>query len=206
MKSIFLIGDSISLYYHKYLKDLFSNVAKYKRKGSEEDIKTALEDPNNPFGANGGDSRQVKEYLEKLKIENMHVDILLVNCGLHDIRTDRITAKKQISEEEYAKNLEEILKLGKEISDEFIWITTTHVDDNIHNKRKEGCFRYNNDVVKYNEIANNIMKKYGIRVIDLYKFTYNLKNENMYRDHVHYKDEISKKQAEFIYNELKNNY
>lgn len=132
----------------------------------------------------------------------MHVDILLVNCGLHDIRIDRVTAKKQDSEEDYAKNLEKIIKLGKEILDEFIWITTTHVDDHIHNRRKEGCFRYNNDVVKYNEIANNIMKKYGIRVIDLYEYTYNLKNENMYRDHVHYKDEISKKQAEYIYNKL----
>jgi len=46
------------------------------------------------------------------------------------------------------------------------------------------------------------MKKNGIRIIDLYKCTYNLKNANMYRDHVHYTDEISKKQAEFIYNEL----
>lgn len=46
------------------------------------------------------------------------------------------------------------------------------------------------------------MKKNGIRIIDLYKFTYNLKNDNMYRDHVHYKDEISKEQAEFIFNGL----
>lgn len=79
---------------------------------------------------------------------------------------------------------------------------STHVDDIRHNKRKRGCFRYNKDVVKYNEIANKIMKQYGIRVIDLYKFTYNLKSENMYRDYVHYKDEISRKQAEFIHNEL----
>lgn len=202
MKSIFVIGDSISLYYHKYLKELFKNVAEYSRKGSEEDIKIALEDPNNPFGANGGDSRRVKAYMEKMKKENIHVDILLVNCGLHDIRKDRVTGKIQVPEEEYAKNLEDIIKLGKEIAKEFIWISSTHVDDNLHQQRKEGCYRYNKDVIRYNEIANDIMKKNGIRIIDLYKFTYNLKNDNMYRDHVHYTDEISKKQAEFIYNEL----
>ena len=115
MKSIFVIGDSISLYYHKYLKELFKNVAEYSRKGSEEDIKIALEDPNNPFGANGGDSRRVKAYMEKMKKENIHVDILLVNCGLHDIRKDRVTGKIQVPEEEYAKNLEDIIKLGKEV-------------------------------------------------------------------------------------------
>lgn len=202
MKSIFVIGDSISLYYHKYLKELFKNVAEYSRKGSEEDIKIALEAPNNPFGANGGDSRRVKAYMEKMKKENIHVDILLVNCGLHDIRTDRVTGKIQVPEEEYAKNLEDIIKLEKEIAKEFIWISSTHVDDNLHQQRKEGCYRYNKDVIRYNEIANDIMKKNDIRIIDLYKFTYNLKNDNMYRDHVHYTDEISKKQAEFIYNEL----
>lgn len=111
MKRIFIIGDSISLYYHKYLKELFKDVAEYKRKGSEEDIKIALEDPNNPFGANGGDSRQVKEYMEKMKKQNIHVDILIVNCGLHDIRSDRITLQKQVPEEEYAKNLEDIIKM-----------------------------------------------------------------------------------------------
>ena len=137
-----------------------------------------------------------------MKGEIIHVDILLVNCGLHDIRKDRVTGKIQVPEEEYAKNLEDIIKLGKEIAKEFIWISSTHVDDNLHQQRKEGCYRYNKDVIRYNEIANDIMKKNGIRIIDLYKFTYNLKNDNMYRDHVHYTDEISKKQAEFIYNEL----
>lgn len=37
MKSIF-----VSLYYHKYLKALFKNVAEYRRKDSEEDIKNSI--------------------------------------------------------------------------------------------------------------------------------------------------------------------
>lgn len=52
MKKVFVIGDSISLYYHKFLKEILKEEAIYARKGNEEDIKIALQDPNNPFGAN----------------------------------------------------------------------------------------------------------------------------------------------------------
>ena len=93
--------------------------------------------------------------------------------------------------------------MGKEIANKFIWITTTHVDDTIHNKRKEGSFRFNQDVKKYNEIANIIMEKHNIPIIDLYTFTNQLRSDDMYRDHVHFTDNISKLQAEFIYKELK---
>ena len=203
MEKIFLIGDSISLYYHQYLKTLFDGIADYNRKGTEEEIKIALTDPNRPFGANGGDSNQVKKYMQNLAKEGKRFDILLVNCGLHDIRSNRATLEKQISEEEYARNLEDIVAMGKEIANKFIWITTTHVDDTIHNKRKEGSFRFNQDVKKYNEIANIIMEKHNIPIIDLYTFTNKLRSDDMYRDHVHFTDNISKLQAKFIYKELK---
>ena len=161
MEKIFLIGDSISLYYHQYLKTLFDGIADYNRKGTEEEIKIALTDPNRPFGANGGDSNQVKKYMQNLAKEGKRFDILLVNCGLHDIRSNRATLEKQISEEEYARNLEDIVAMGKEIANKFIWITTTHVDDTIHNKRKEGSFRFNQDVKKYNVPKDLI--SYGIK-------------------------------------------
>lgn len=46
MKTIFVIGDSISLYYHRYLKELLKDKAIYNRKGDEKEI---LHDPNNPL-------------------------------------------------------------------------------------------------------------------------------------------------------------
>ena len=47
------------------------------------------------------------------------------------------------------------------------------------------------------------MEKHNIPIIDLYTFTNQLRSDDMYRDHVHFTDNISKLQAEFIYKELK---
>ena len=202
MKSIFIIGDSISLYYHSYLKKLLKNKAIYRRKGNEKEIEIALNDPNNPFGANGGDSSQVIEYMNQMMEIGQKYDMLLINCGLHDIRTDRENFKKQTEEKVYEKNLNKIIELGNQLSNKLIWISTTHINNEIHNSRKGGYLRYNEDVEKYNQIANNIMQQNNIEIIDLYKFTKKLECKEMYRDHVHFKDNISKKQAEYIYKTL----
>ena len=80
MKSIFIIGDSISLYYHLYLKKFLKNKALYYRKGNETEIDEALHESNNIFSANGGDSSQVIEYMEQMikswKITNV-IDLTL---------------------------------------------------------------------------------------------------------------------------------
>lgn len=178
---------------------MLKNKAMYYRKGDEKEIQVALHDPNNPFGANGGDSRQVIEYMKQMVEQKQIYDIVLINCGLHDIRTDRNTLKKQIEEQEYEKNINQIIKIGKKISSKVIWIMTTHVDDEIHNARENGYLRYNADVNRYNQIASDVIEQKNIECIDLYHFTKTLENKDMYRDHIHFKDEISKKQAYFIY-------
>lgn len=204
MKKIFLIGDSISLYYHQFLKDLLKNEAIYYRKGDEEEIQVALHDPNNPFGANGGDSKQVIKYLQQMNNKKVKYDLLLINCGLHDIRTERNTQKKQTTPEEYEENLQKIITIGKKIAHQMIWISTTHVNDELHNKRKKGYLRYNQDVEKYNEIAQKVMEQNQMETIDLYQYTKRLEENDMYRDHVHFTDRISQKQAEFIVESIKN--
>lgn len=203
MKNIFLIGDSISLYYHKYLKEILNGKAYYSRKGNEDEIKSALNTPNNPYGANGGDSNLVVKYMENMVEKGKKYDLLLVNCGLHDIRVDRETLKKQVGEKIYKQNIEKIVELASRISNKLIWINTTHVNVNIHNKREDGYLRFNKDVINYNEIAKEIMKENNIEIIDLYKFTKSIENDEMYKDHVHFKDNISKKQAEYIYDNIK---
>ena len=203
MKNIFLIGDSISLYYHKYLKEILNGKAYYSRKGNEDEIKSALNTPNNPYGANGGDSNLVVKYMENMVEKGKKYDLLLVNCGLHDIRVDRETLKKQVGEKIYKQNIEKIVELASRISNKLIWINTTHVNVNIHNKREDGYLRFNKDVINYNEIAKEIMKENNIKIIDLYKFTKSIENDEMYKDHVHFKDNISKKQAEYIYDNIK---
>ena len=97
MEKIFLIGDSISLYYHQYLKTLFDGIADYNRKGTEEEIKIALTDPNRPFGANGGDSNQVKKYMQNLANQTgVTQDIAIQEMKKHyDIGTQLIKAYNQ---------------------------------------------------------------------------------------------------------------
>ena len=95
-----------------------------------------------------------------------------------------------------------IIELGNQLANKLIWISTTHVNNEIHNSRKSGYMRFNEDVIKYNKIASNIMKQNHIEIIDLYNFTKELECKEMYRDHVHFKDYISKKQAEYIYIKL----
>ena len=203
MKKVFIIGDSISLHYHQYIKKLLENKAQYYRKGSTGEVQEALNDPNNPFGANGGDSNLVVEYMEELKNKNKKFEILLINCGLHDIRVDRRNNKIQLDENQYRENLNKIIEISKDLSNKLIWISTTPVNDEIHNSRNDGYLRYNKDVQKYNELAQNVMKINNIKIIDLYEFTQKLKSQEMYRDHVHYNEEICEKQAQFIYNNIK---
>lgn len=201
MKEIFLIGDSISLHYHPYLKELLNNKAVFQRKGDEDDINLALDHINEPLGANGGDSALVLAYMNELKKKGKKYSIILFNCGLHDIRTDRMKHQKQIVEEEYQKNIQKILDIAKQIAHTVIWISTTPVDDDRHNNRENGYLRYNEDVLCYNRIANTIMRENKMEIIDLYTFTKNIsvdKNER-YRDHVHFSDKVCKMQANYIY-------
>lgn len=203
MRKLFVIGDSISLYYHEHLKCLLNEVLDYSRKGNEEEVNNALNVPNNPFGANAGDSFQVLKYVESLKERNISLDILAFNCGLHDIRRDRENNSLQIFPEEYRENLKQIVTFCKQISNIVYWISTTHVNNEVHNLRKGGYLRYNEDVVLYNEIAREIMEKENIPIIDLYSFTKSIESDNMYKDHVHFIDEVSKRQAEFIVSNIK---
>lgn len=46
MKKVFVIGDSISLYYDKFLKGLLKGKAIYARKGDKDDIKIVAQDSN----------------------------------------------------------------------------------------------------------------------------------------------------------------
>lgn len=193
-RNVFVIGDSVSIHYGPFLKKMIKDKFNYDRKrGTHE----ALIDLDNPVGANAGDSRMVLSYLREEHDKNTKYDVLLLNCGLHDIRVNRETHEIQINIEEYKKNIIEIIKLSRIMSNKLIWIGLTPVVDKIHNSRKKGFLRYSKDAENYNNAALEIMKEYNVPCIDMYNFTKNL-GENIYFDHVHYKDEVRKLQAAFI--------
>ncbi|MBP1990570.1 SGNH/GDSL hydrolase family protein [Paenibacillus eucommiae] len=199
MRSVFVIGDSISIHYGPYLQQAIAPQLSYDRKRGTED---ALKDLNNPIGANGGDSGMVLAYLQQQEQEHIHYDILLVNCGLHDIKTDPATRTKQVTPEQYEANLQQICQLGISMARSFVWVRTTPLVDEIHNQLAS-IYRFHEDLLQYNSIADKVMEQNDIPVIDLYTATLGMgKDEDVYCDHVHFKDDVRQRQAAFIAKQL----
>jgi hypothetical protein len=193
-RKVFVIGDSVSIHYGPYLKKMIEDKFEYDRKRGEEQ---ALIDLDKPIGANAGDSRMLLDYLKEEFKKNTKYDILLINCGLHDIRVDRFSNKVQIGLEEYKINLSKIIEIAEEMAKKIIWIGLTPVIDEIHNSRKEGFLRFSEDVHNYDNHAKQIMREYSISCIDIHNFTKSL-GTDIYSDHVHFKEEVRKLQAAFI--------
>jgi lysophospholipase L1-like esterase len=193
-RNIFVIGDSVSIHYGPYLKKMLKNKFEYDRKRG---IEQALTDLDSPVGPNAGDSRMIFEYLAEEYEKNTKYDILLINCGLHDVRRERVLNKVQVELEDYKKNLAKIIKISRTMANKIIWIGLTPVIDEIHNSRKEGVLRYSKDVEAYDTAAKEIMGEYKVPCIDMYNFIKNL-GTDVYLDHVHFNQEIRALQAAFI--------
>ncbi|WP_407311886.1 SGNH/GDSL hydrolase family protein [Desulfosporosinus sp. SB140] len=128
-KTVFVLGDSISIHYSPFLKNMISSKFKYQQKGL---VGEALKDLDQPNGANAGDSNMVLEYLRDENKKGISYDILLINCGLHDIRVDRSTNRIQTEKKRYEDNLNQICEAASEMSQRVFWISTTPVVDRIH--------------------------------------------------------------------------
>lgn len=193
---IYVVGDSISIQYGPHLEGYLKGVMAYSRKeGAEE----ALLNLDKPQGANGGDSSMVLAYLkERRRTGGIDADLLLVNCGLHDIKTDPATGAKQVPLDQYERNLRAILETVEPMRPRFVWIRTTPCDEAVHNNRPGlGFHRFAADCAAYNAAADRIMRAAGVPSIDLHTFTRNL-GPDLYCDHVHFHDAVREKQAAFI--------
>lgn len=193
MKRIFVIGDSISIHYGPYLKKYLKGHLVYDRKGGH---RKALANLDKPMDANGGDSKMVLEYMMEMADKGLlDYDYYLINCGLHDIKRLVKTGKLQVEPDDYRHNLREIKGIIDEKEGKLIWITTTPVNDALHNSRSKDMKRYNRDVILYNSIAREIMG--SLPIIDLYSFT-GLQGYDAYMDHVHFTEGVRSLQAAFI--------
>ncbi len=191
-KSVFVLGDSISIQYGPYLKKMIEGNFEYDRKRGEE---LALADLDRPVGANGGNSRMVLEFLLEQR-NAVKPNILILNCGLHDIKIPKGADNREVDLNEYGNNLKNIVTAAKKFAKEVIWVSTTPVNHHMHHEKK-GFDRYNEDVEAYNCVAESVMKENNIKIIDLYTFTLSLENEPHY-DGVHFKPENARLQAAFI--------
>lgn len=193
-KKLLVIGDSISLAYGPELKLIMESKYDYATKNTNADAGNL----DYPTGPNAGDSHMVLNYLKSLaKDKKSHFDLLILNCGLHDIKTNPETGLKAISPNLYRNNLDSIFIIVKKMKLKLIWINTTPVNDSIHNHSQVGFLRFNRDVILYNHIADSICNRQHIRIIDLYNFS-KIFPVSAIADHVHFKPEFARLQAAYI--------
>ncbi len=190
LPTLHVVGDSISIHYGLYLQAMLAGVMAYSRKTAPDG---SLDETG---AANGGDSSLVLAYLQGLQPEQPF-DVLLLNCGLHDIKRDLVTNQPQVSTEQYAANLRVILIEGQRLAKRIIWMRTTPVIDERHNRLNTTFRRFETDVETYNALADVIMREHDVSIIDLHTFTHNL-GPDVYVDHVHFTDEVRAQQAAFI--------
>lgn len=195
MKKVFVVGDSISMHYGPYLERFLEGRYLYGRKGGDEDAAPNLDQPT---GANGGDSGMVRDYLaDLLDGGSPGFDVLLLNCGLHDIKTEPATGARQVSLADYERNLQWIVDKVGAAGIRLIWIRTTPVDEKIHNRPGMTFWRFEKDQADYNAAADRIMRAAGVVTIDLEGFSLRC-GDSIFCDHVHFVVDVREKQAAFI--------
>lgn len=127
----------------------------------------------------------------------MDADLLLLNCGLHDIKTDPQTGARQVPLAQYEDNLRAILRTAATLRPRLLWIRTTPCDEAVHNRTGMGFHRFASDCAAYNHAADRIMHAAGVPVIDPHSFTRNL-GPDLYCDHVHFREPVRAQQAAFL--------
>jgi hypothetical protein len=191
MPTLHVVGSSISEHYGPFLQQYLAGRLDYSRKESMPG------DPNEPNGANGGDSSLVLRYLRACRERNWRWDVLLLSCGLHDLRRTLPAGAYQVAPDAYARNLHEIIACAGDLAHSVVWVRATPVVDAIHNAHQQAFRRFAADVVAYNTIADAIMQANNTPIIDLFAFTRAL-GDDVYLDHVHFMESVRQLQAAFI--------
>ncbi len=167
-KTVLLIGDSIRMGYAPLVQEALRGRAKvvWPAENCEDSAKILQHWP---------------EWVEAVK-----PDVLHINCGLHDIKSNRQTGTAQVEAEQYRRNLVAITqKVRQTGGPRLIWATTTPVIDEWHNGRLD-FDRHDEDVRAYNRIARTLMQEYGVPVNDLYTLVKKEDPETVFRkDGVH---------------------
>jgi lysophospholipase L1-like esterase len=189
LPQLFVIGDSISAYYCPFLdRYLLGRFRLAWRTGLEPNV----------LQGRGCDTATVLTFVRAMAADaTWRPNFVLLNCGLHDLKTEPATGAKTVSLEEYSRNLRAILEALRTVGCRVIWVRTTPVDDALHHERNQVFDRFERDVTAYNAAADEIMTTAGVPMIDLHEFTLRLECE-LYIDHVHFTEPVSRLQAAFI--------
>ena len=176
MKNVLLIGDSI-------------------RMGYDKSVKSSLQDKANVVfpTENCRFASYLLRYLHEYKntlLPNADVDVLHWNAGLWDcLRLFEEDPHTPV--DVYAYYIDRLCVRIKKLfpNAKVIFATSTSV---LSYKMGGIVKRYNEDIEKYNEVAVEIVKKYGFEVNDLYKVSTELP-EGAHSDSVHFYTDVGTK-------------
>jgi acyl-CoA thioesterase-1 len=188
LPNVLILGDSISIGYTPFVKEMLAGKANVYRPTLENDK------PENCEGTSKG-IQNIDRWLKTTGPGNsIHQwDIIHFNFGLHDLKhVDPVTSKNsnnpkdplQADLKQYKKNIEIIVEKLKATSATLIFATTTPYPDDV-----QGVLRDPGMSAKYNTAANKIMNKNGIIINDLYAFMLPRMNELQLHRNVHFKPE-----------------
>ena len=190
--TVFVIGDSISIHYGPHLEAAGAGFFHYDRKRGS----SAENEMDFATGANGGDSARVLAYLKERQAgDPIRADILLLNCGLHDVKMPPDRDELQVPPGQYEQNLRAILAEADRTGLRVAWVRTTPVVDAIHLAHCSAFRRRAADVDAYNAIADSVMQ--GRPIFDLWEFSRRL-GEEAFSDHVHYSPDARMRQGTFL--------
>jgi len=154
LPNVLLIGDSISIGYTPPVIEALKGVANVQR-----------------AKANCGDTKRGKRAL-KTWLGDTKWDVIHFNWGLHDLchrhpdakvygNRDKVNGTIAVTLEQYEKNLEQLVQQLKQTGATLIWASTTKVPEG-EAGRKVG------DDIRYNAVAEKIMKRHNIAINDLH--------------------------------------
>jgi lysophospholipase L1-like esterase len=190
---ILIIGDSISIGYAPYVKKALKGQAKVQ---------------HNPGNAQHSGTGLLK--LEEW-IGNEDWDIIQFNWGLWDLcyrhpeakvygNRDKENGTITFSLDEYKENLTKLASKFKQTNARLIFVTTSYVPEG-----EEG--RFKGDEIKYNKVAMEVMKEYGIEVNDIHKASKKIHKKYMKEEgDVHFTEKgyelLAEEIAKFIQKEI----
>lgn len=190
LPNILIIGDSISIGYLPFVKELMKEKALVTRPYNEDGS------AENCAGTTNG-VKNIDRW-----IGDTNWDVIHFNFGLHDIKhVDPVTGKNshdpehphQADLKQYKKNLEVIVEKLKATGSKLIFATTTPYPDDVG-----GPLRDPGMPEKYNMAALKIMKKNGIMINDLFAFMLPRMTELQRPKNVHFTENGSKELANVV--------
>jgi lysophospholipase L1-like esterase len=182
---VLIIGDSISIGYFEPTKQLLEGKAEVYH--------------------NPGNAAHTRNGLAQLDawLGDTPWDVIHFNHGLHDLKyadakgnlVSPDKGAQLMSVDEYARNLEQIVRRLQKTHAKLIFATTTPVPEGAGGRIK-------GDAERYNRAALPIMKKYGVRVDDLYSFALPRLDSIQQPHNVHFTDEGSRLLAQQVANSI----